>query len=73
MKGVLKMSTREKALCILDGLTDEQIAAFVTLFGDYKPEEPNEKTRSAIDEIENGGGKVFSGSTEDLFKSLSED
>ena len=67
------MSTREKALCILDGLTDEQIAAFVTLFGDNKPEVPNVSTRAAIAEIENGGGTKFSGSTEDLFKSLAED
>ena len=67
------MSTREKALCILDGLTDEQIAAFVTLFGDNKPEEPNENTRAAIAEIENGGGTRFSGSTDDLFKNLAED
>lgn len=67
------MNTREKALCILDGLTDEQIAAFVTLFGDNKPGEPNENTRAAIAEIENGGGTRFSGSTADLFKSLAED
>lgn len=37
------MSTREKALCILDGLTDEQLEAFVTLFGGFQSEEPNEK------------------------------
>lgn len=67
------MSTRERALCILDGLTDEQIAAFVTLFGGTKPEEPNETTRAAIAEIEDGGGTLFSGSTDDLFKSLAGD
>lgn len=67
------MSTRERALCILDGLTDKQIEAFVTLFGGYKGEEPNEKTRAAIEEIENGGGTLFTGSTYDLFKSLAED
>ena len=37
------MSTRENALCILDGLTDEQLEAFVTLFGGFQSEEPNEK------------------------------
>ena len=67
------MSTRERALCILDGLTDEQIEAFVTLFGGYQSEEPNEKTQAAIEEIENGGGTLFTGSTDDLFKSLAED
>lgn len=67
------MSTRERALCILDGLTDEQIEAFVTLFGGYQSEEPNEKTRAAMEEIKNGGGTLFTGSTDDLFKSLAED
>lgn len=57
----------------MDGLTDEQIEAFVTLFGGYKGEEPNEKTQAAIEEIENGGGTLFTGSTDDLFKSLAED
>lgn len=57
----------------MDGLTDEQIEAFVTLFGGYKGEEPNEKTRAAIEEIETGGGTLFTGSTDDLFKSLAED
>lgn len=67
------MSTRERALCILNGLTDEQIEAFVTLFGGYQSEEPNEKTQAAIEEIENGGGTLFTGSTDDLFKSLAGD
>lgn len=57
----------------MDGLTDEQIEAFVTLFGGYQSEEPNEKTRAAMEEIENGGGTLFTGSTDDLFKSLAED
>lgn len=57
----------------MDGLTDEQIEAFVTLFGGYQSEEPNEKTRAAMAEIENGGGTLFTGSTDDLFTSLAED
>ena len=64
------MSTKEKALCILNGLTEEQLAAFVTLFGgDF----PNEETRQAMSEIENGGGTLFSGTTEELFSSLEGD
>lgn len=64
------MSTREKAQIILNSLTDEQIAAFVTLFGgDF----PNNETHQAIEEIESGGGTLFTGTTEQLFSSLMED
>ena len=64
------MSTREKAQIILNSLTDEQISAFVTLFGgDF----PNNETQQAIEEIEDGGGTLFTGTTEQLFSSLMED
>ena len=58
------MSIKEKAQCILNSLTDEQLAAFVTLFG---VNFPNDETQQAIDEIENGGGTRFTGTTEELF------
>lgn len=58
------MSIKEKAQCILNSLTDEQLAAFVTLFG---VNFPNDETQQAIDEIENGGGTLFTGTTEELF------
>lgn len=61
------MSTREKAQFILNSLTDEQLAAFVTLFG---VNFPNDETQQAIDEIENGGGTLFTGTTEALFSEL---
>ncbi|MGN0678664.1 MAG: hypothetical protein ACI4JS_03275 [Oscillospiraceae bacterium] len=64
------MSTREKAQFILNSLTDEQHAAFVTLFGGNFP---NDETQQAMDEIENGGGTLFTGTTEQLFSSLMED
>lgn len=64
------MSTREKAQIILNSLTDEQLAAFVTLFGrDF----PNDETQQAMEEIESGGGTLFKGTTEQLFSSLMED
>ncbi len=64
------MSAREKAISILNSLTDEQLAAFITLFGG---ETPNKETQQAIEEIENGGGTLFTGTTEDLFSRLTED
>ena len=64
------MSTREQAEYILKTLSDEQIAAFVTLFGS---EIPNIQTVEAMQELENGGGTVFTGTTDDLFSKLAED
>ena len=64
------MSTREQAEYILKTLSDEQIAAFVTLFGG---EIPNRQTIEAMQELENGGGTVFTGTTDDLFSKLAED
>lgn len=62
------MSIKEKAQCILNSLTDEQLAAFVTLFGDLsRLNFPNDETQQAIDEIKNGGGTLFTGTTEELF------
>lgn len=61
------MSTRELAINILNELSDEQLAAFVTLFGG---ELPNAETRQAIEEIEKGGGTLFTGTTEELFSEL---
>lgn len=61
------MSTRELAINILNELSDEQLAAFVTLFGG---ELPNMETQRAIEEIEKGGGTLFTGTTEELFSEL---
>ncbi len=48
------MSTREIAYSILDRLSDEQIAAFIMLFGGYisSDEIPNEDTLEALSEVE---------------------
>lgn len=64
------MSTREMAINILNGLSEEQLEAFVTLFGG---ETPNQETQQAIEEIENGGGTLFTGTTGELFSKLMED
>ena len=64
------MSTREQAEYILKTLSDEQVAAFVTLFGG---EIPNRQTVEAMHELESGGGTVFKGTTAELFSKLAED
>ncbi len=49
-KGVILMSIREKAFCILNRLTNEQLEAFVTLFGGnfILEEEPDEWDKEMI-------------------------
>lgn len=38
---------------------------------EYAPDEiPNAQTRAAIEELDNGGGEHFTGSTEELVKKL---
>ncbi len=45
------MSTKEKAYNIIDGMSDEQLSAFVALFS--KPAEvPNSETLEAMREVE---------------------
>ena len=69
------MSTREQAQNILNSLSEEQLAAFVTLFGriNSSGEKPNVQTLEAMQELENGGGTLFKGTTEELFSKLLED
>lgn len=64
------MSTREMAIDILNGLTEEELVAFIAQFGSKKP---NAQTIEAMNEIENGGGTLFVGTTEDLFSELARD
>lgn len=64
------MSTREMAINIVNGLSEEELAAFVTLFGSKTP---NALTIEAINEVESGGGTLFSGTTEELFSELAGD
>ena len=66
------MSTREQAQNILNSLSEEQLAAFVTLFGGINSS-PNAQTLEAMQELESGGGTLFNGTTEELFSNLLED
>lgn len=69
------MSTREQAQIILNSLSEEQLAAFVTLFGgiNSSSDTPNAQTLEAMQELESGGGTLFKGTTEELFSKLLED
>ena len=49
------------------------VLAYLQGVFDGVSETPNKETIAAFKEIEEGGGHLFSGSTEDLFIELSED
>lgn len=76
------MSNRELAKSLIDQIPESKLVFIINilenigemsgldLYPDFKP---NAETIAAIEELENGGGTVFTGSTEDLFKQLMED
>jgi hypothetical protein len=68
------MSNRERAIQILDRIPESKmyyILAF--LEGAAIPEEePNDETIAAMQELENGGGEVFEGSTHDFISAMLE-
>ena len=66
------MSTRELAYSIIDSLSDEQLEGFVLMFKDYIPsdEEPNEETRTVLDDVKNGRNRSRNVTVEELFKDL---
>ena len=70
------MSDREKAKHLIDQIPEykiELVLAYLQGVFDGVSETPNKETVAAFKEIEEGGGHLFSGSTEDLFIELSED
>lgn len=70
------MSEREKAGMLLDQLPDYQLSiviAYMQGLMDAAGIEPNAETKAAIEELENGGGEVFSGSTDDFISKMLED
>ena len=73
---VRNMSDREKAKHLIDQIPEykiELVLAYLQGVFDGVSETPNKETIAAFKEIEEGGGHLFSGSTEDLFIELSED
>ena len=69
------MSNKELAKRLIDQIPESKMIYIIAyLQGAAVPDEiPNAETLSSIDELENGGGTVFTGSTENLFTQLMEE
>jgi len=69
------MSTREMAKSLIDQIPESRMYYVISyLQGAAVPDEtPNAETLAAMEELENGGGMLFTGSTEDLFTELMEE
>ena len=69
------MSNRELAKNLIDQIPESRMYYVISyLQGAAVPDEtPNAKTIASIEELENGGGTIFTGSTEDLFAELMEE
>lgn len=69
------MSYKELAKSLIDQIPDSKMYYIVAyLQGAAIPEEtPNAETIAAMEELESGGGTVFTGSTKALFAELMED
>lgn len=68
------MSSKELAKSLIDQIPESKMFYIIAyLQGAAIPEEiPNAETLASINELEQGGGTVFTGSTEDLFAELME-
>ena len=69
------MSYKELAKNLIDQIPESKMSYIIAyLQGAAVPEEiPNTETIASIEELENGGGTVFTGSTEELFAELMEE
>lgn len=69
------MSNRELAKQLIDQIPESKMYYVVSyLQGAAVPEEiPNADTAASMEELESGGGTLFTGSTEDLFAELMEE
>ena len=69
------MSYKELAKNLIDQIPDSKMYYIVAyLQGAAVPDElPNAETIASIDELESGGGTLFTGSTKDLFAELMEE
>lgn len=69
------MSYKELAKNLIDQIPESRMYYVVSyLQGATVPDEiPNAETIAAIEELENGGGTLFTGSTEELLKELMEE
>ncbi len=69
------MSYREMAKKLIDEIPESRLLYVISyLQGAAVPDEiPNAETLEAFEELDNGGGYRFSGSTEEFFEKLMED
>ena len=70
------MSDREKIYQLLDIVPDSKIGyvlAYLQGMTDGEELKPNKETLEAMQELENGGGERFEGSTEEFFKIILEE
>ena len=69
------MSNRDLAKSLIDQIPEGKLVFIIPyLQGAAIPDEiPNTETLEAFAELENGGGNLFTGSTEDLINELMED
>ena len=75
MKGCVTMSYKELAKNLIDQIPDSKMYYIVSfLQGAAVPAEvPNAETLASMEELERGGGTMFTGNTEDLFAKLMEE
>lgn len=75
MKGCVFMSNREFAKNLIDQIPESKLFYIIAyLQGAAVPDEtPNAETLEAFAELNNGGGTLYSGTTEGLFAELMED
>ena len=67
------MSSRDQVFQIVDAMPEYKVDVlldFLRVFMGGQEDIPNAETIAAIQELENGGGEVWTGSTEDLFAML---
>lgn len=66
------MSNRELAKSLIDQIPESRMYYVISyLQGAAVPDEtPNAETIASLEELENGGGTIFTGNTEDLFAEL---
>ena len=69
------MSNREFAKSLIDQIPENRLFYVISyLQGAAVPDEtPNAETLAAFAELDNGGGRRFSGTTEELFSELMEE
>ena len=66
------MSYRDIAKSLIDTIPESRLFYVITyLQGAAVPDEtPNAETLAAMEELDNGGGFVFTGSTEEMFAAI---